>query len=449
MIEYLDQTFCRLEIKVIKLSRFIQVNYRSLNESLTVKLSFDAKNIKINKHRTELILETERRMRDELKRVRLDEGKRGCERLYLSHAPIFMYSSPHHLQSLHFFGSLVNLNWTAQLNSLKFTQYSIFIRNFNSRQTPRLPNTNLELVDFMFVNGDTYLISYKKPQVKQLCFAIYNSLMVELYNLTFSMTSIKSFKLKIIDEQIYLLIRYVKESIDYVLYVLDIRMKVNKLFKVSHHLQTIVYKIIAESDLKNYFLFTFHVNQNELVLSLKKRLKDEFHHLIWNMSANQRLQLTGIVTNSSRDLTSCDIETVLLDKHVSTLIAFNKELMFFVGKKNCYLSILVRKTGAMFDLKQRVDSSDVDFHFDFENNLLALLYRVKSKSEKKCMIKRRRVAGEENGRVKLEVYDFNSKLLGHNYLYLGKQDHKRSFFELVLETGIAKKVSYRHSNLNT
>ena len=479
-IELLASKFNSIEASILNLKESMHLNQLLVEQTLDSYLSVDKKTCQLNSFRNRLIERLNQKMILDLKCIKLNAEDRTSSSKspngisgYLRNVDNDYYLKNTYLLNENYFGKLVNEErlFITNLSALKFIKYLKFLNLDNSLKSQLKleyisflinkldSNDYLEsnCVRFEFLKNSNVLVNYKtllnaNTTLRNL--EIINANSTLLYSTMFLQPSVKFFRLKVdhlTNQYIYILNKFSKSD-DYIFEAFNLRLERQKSFKLFECIKNDFNRVksMLISDFNDLILFTFHVYENLFLISLKRRFKHEFYHLIYEMEDDLKLKTIIGTFNTKVELYLDEtVEIINIEKSLISLITFTKEFLFFISENREFVTVS-KLSGRRVNSIDFVDQNEIDFYFDFTSKQFAFFYpdpiMIKSSNKNHKPITDTSLTQQH---AKFMVYNFKGEFLADNFFSINiLNKFYKIFFKSYFRTGLSTRVFLKYPTLN-
>jgi hypothetical protein len=475
ILKSLESKLLSIEIQLADLKHSIHETQCKVEFKINSALTVDKKTCKINKFRDRLVSKVTSQLAHDVDTLKTDPSK--LNKMYLRNVEADKYLSSIYLSNEGYFGRLLNEErlLITNLGALKFVKFLKFLNLDNSRKAQLKleyisfliskldSNDHLEsnCVSFEFLKNNNVLVNYKTmfgPNTTLRNLEMINSNSTMLYSARFLQPSVKFFKLKIdhsTNESIYILNRYKKNAEDYIFEVFNLRLELKKSFQIIDCIKGDFARCrsILDSEINDLILFTFHVYESELLISLKRRFKNEFFYLIYDLGRDNMSLKTVIgsfkkLDNTKKHVVDECIEIVNIDPTITSLITFTNECFFFVNERREML-IMSKQSGEVVKSLDFSDQSEIDFYFDYKAKQFAFFVQNPTKSKTTSNKNGMTFYAPIQQQAKFMVYSFGGEFLAENLFAINLLNKfYKVFFKSYFRTGLSTRVFFKYPTLN-
>jgi hypothetical protein len=483
--DFLENKFNSIESQIVDLKHIIQINQLDVEAKVAASLTEKRKAFKLNNFRDRQLDRVNEQMIEDLDKLAIKPATS------LRNVALEKYLNNVYLHNECFFGRLKNEErlLITSLTALQFVKYLKYLNLDNSRKTQLKleyisfligklnSNDYLEsnCVSFEFLRNSNVLVNYKtmlEPNSIIRNLEIINSNSAMLYSTSFLQPSAKFFKLKVdhvTNESIYVLNRYKHDADDYIFEQFNLRLELTKSFRIINCIKKDFARVRCILDdqgpISDLLLFTFHVYNGELLISLKRRFKTEFFYLIYDLDRAE-LELKTVMGSfqklgDKRGCTLADetgsgaaINVVNLDKTVTSLITFTGDTFFFINEAR-ELLILSRASG---EVTGRINFGDfvieADFYFDFKSGQMTFFvqHSVAARSKQggpPALTANLAVPSAVQQPAWFMVYNFEGRFLYESHFGINiLNKFYKIFFKSYFRTGLSTRVFFKYPTLN-
>lgn len=459
-ISELCERFQQLDKNVASAKESIHTAGLLVENRIDTHLCIQARSESLNSYREKLLKRTEAEMSSDLRRVNKQPS---CQIRCVNTSS---YLSSIHLMNEGYFGRILNSErlLTNDMTPSKFVNYLPYLNLANARKTQiKLEytsflvgklhsNDHLEsnCVRFEFLLDGNALVTYKiEHQNKtERVLEIINNNAISLYSTRIVQSIGKFFKVKVDcndNKSIHVLTQLDHGVQEFLFSTYNTRLELVKSFRLIDCIKNDFAKVrhLLANEINDFIFFTFHVFDSELLISLKRRFKDEFYYIIYSM--DQECTIKTIIGRfdplSQKKHCIDNLQVICIGGEVKSLITFSSEYLIFVNDQ--YQLILMSKTTGQ--VARRIDlpkRNELDAYFDFKNCQIAL---ADSKSiatkGKKCLM-------QQN--AEFFVHDLNGSLLANSHFDIKiLTKFYKTFFKSYFYLGVCTRIYLKYPSLNT